>query len=169
MAKDFNKKRPYGSKNNEPRPLCELFREYLQSDEPVASTLRTQIIRRMKEEQGCEPGQTVQFCFPNTELDVDLKLLTLTPGRMSLNTPLEGSLTRDSEYHYTFEEMPSRSRPKRNPITFEGRYVNLSVDAYGTPHPHFKSVPRDWRDHYGKYILAVCDELSMAFYSLVER
>jgi len=169
MAKDLNKKRPSGSKKHEPKSMSELFREYLLSDEPVADILRNQIIQRMKAEQGCEPGQIVQVCFPNTELDVDLKLLTRMPGRMMLNAPLEGCLTRDDEDHFTFEEKTHHRQPKRNPLTFEGRYVNVSVDAYGTPHPHFKSVPHDWREHYGTYILAICDELSMAFYSQVEK
>ncbi len=42
--------------------------------------------------------------FPNTELDVVLKLLTRTPGRLSIGDCMQGAIVRDEEYHYTFIE-----------------------------------------------------------------
>lgn len=42
--------------------------------------------------------------FPNTELCIDLKLLTRKPGRMITGKYLCGILTRDNDDHYTFIE-----------------------------------------------------------------
>lgn len=42
--------------------------------------------------------------FPNTELGVDLKLLTRKPGRLPVGGMTMGIITRDDEDHFTFTE-----------------------------------------------------------------
>ena len=41
---------------------------------------------------------------PNTELGIDLKLLTCKPGRLPVEAMLDGMLIHDDENHYTFTE-----------------------------------------------------------------
>lgn len=41
---------------------------------------------------------------PNTELGIDLKLLTRTPGRMRKYERKAGALIRDGDMHYIFVE-----------------------------------------------------------------
>ena len=48
--------------------------------------------------------QLFKILYPNTELDVVLKLLTRTPGRLSIGDCMQGAIVRDEEYHYTFIE-----------------------------------------------------------------
>ena len=106
MAKDFNfMRRPSGSeKMNEPKVIGKVLIEYLESDEPLAVEFRH---RKAKDEtvnvnEYHETEQLFETIFPCTELDVDLKLLKLSPGRMSENEFLPGMLTRDGENHYSF-------------------------------------------------------------------
>ena len=42
--------------------------------------------------------------YPNTELDIDLKLITRKPGRMSVGDSINCMLTRNGDYHYTAVE-----------------------------------------------------------------
>lgn len=92
--------------------------------------------------------------FPNTELDVDLKLYTLKPSRLNQGVGITGIIVRDAEYHYTFvqiasepnvEESPNATDPtppdasekkgkrvKRNPIIIPGNCVNLHRDDDGS-------------------------------------
>lgn len=97
--------------------------------------------------------------FPNTELDVNVKLLTRQPGRLNIGDCIQGAIVRDEEYHYTFiedaheadapeatyadgcdattDEMPEASekkgtRAKRNPIVIPGNCVNLHRNDDGS-------------------------------------
>lgn len=47
---------------------------------------------------------------PNTELCVDLKLLTREPGRLPMGKMLSGVITRDDYEHYTFLENASKKK-----------------------------------------------------------
>lgn len=49
-------------------------------------------------------GRAWTGLYPNTELDVDLKLVTQEQGRMELGEYLDGMITRDGEDHFTFVE-----------------------------------------------------------------
>ena len=40
--------------------------------------------------------------YPNTELGIDLKLMTKEPGRMAVGEYLDGAITHDGEDHFTF-------------------------------------------------------------------
>ena len=80
-----------------------------------------------------------EFRFPNTELCVDLKLLTCQPGRMKTGKQLLGTIMRDSYDHFTFVEKESLANvpPKRNPIVYSGMYVNVHKNDEGMLYPTF--------------------------------
>lgn len=40
--------------------------------------------------------------FPNTELGINLKLMTRKPGRLAVGEYLDGTITRDGEDHFFF-------------------------------------------------------------------
>ncbi len=46
----------------------------------------------------------------NTELCIDLKMVTRKPGLMPLGATLNGSLNHDLDYHYTFIETASERK-----------------------------------------------------------
>ena len=48
--------------------------------------------------------------YPNTELGIDLKLLTRKPGRLGIGEYLDGAITHDGEDHFTF--YPTFNRPR---------------------------------------------------------
>ena len=81
--------------------------------------------------------------YPNTELSIDLKLLTLKRGRLSLGDLHNGAIVRDGEYHYTFfEQPPNAHRPdatlvRRNPIVYRGSCINLHQNDRGELYPTF--------------------------------
>lgn len=78
--------------------------------------------------------------FPNTELCVDLKLLTRQPGRLSLGEMISGAITRDGEEHFTFVEDATEKKQtivKRNPIVYSGMRVNVHRKDDGTLYPTF--------------------------------
>ena len=78
--------------------------------------------------------------YPNTELSIDLKLLTLKRGRLSLGDLHNGTIVRDGEYHYTFFEQhaqPQGTHPMRNPIVYRGSCINLHQNALGERYPTF--------------------------------
>ena len=80
-----------------------------------------------------------EFRFPNTELCVDLKLLTCQPGRLQTGKQLLGTIMRDSYDHFTFVEKESLANvpPKRNPIVYSGMYVNVHKNDEGMLYPTF--------------------------------
>lgn len=64
--------------------------------------------------------------FPNTELGIDLKLLTLNAGRLDLGVAIQGTIVHDDEYHYTFIE---EAHTEETPDTTEAeiKYAPMSV------------------------------------------
>lgn len=97
----------------------------------------------------------IKALYPNTELSVDLKLLTSRPGRMQNGEQLPGTITRDSEEHFTFtqdasekESTSKKNAPAytRNPHAYEGRCFNVSRRADGNLYPTF-CMPH-YSDHY---------------------
>lgn len=77
--------------------------------------------------------------FPNTELGIDLKLLTRKPGRMHEGANLKGTLTRDEEYHYTFTQdlAPKGTQTARNTMVYRGACINLHQNDLGERYPTF--------------------------------
>ena len=121
MKKDFILRRPSGSGKNEPKAMSELLEEFFQSNEPLAVAFRNRKV------------------FPNTEFDVDLKLLTQEPGRMPEGACLVGTITRDGREHFTFmEEAPERKARKHNPCVYKGYTINVHRRDDGIIYPTFR-------------------------------
>ena len=184
-----NQNKKAGSRNqtHKPRPIRDLLREYLASDQPLAQQLRDELFRSL---------------FPNTELDVDLKLLTRRPGRLAEGERLHGIIERDGEEHFTFvenaaereiahastepplmaahssteqplaadsprlESMPQTVR--RYPKVYEGRTINVIRMDDGTLRLTFRR-PRFTRDFtFQDFCLAAANELEQVAYWLDE-
>ncbi len=79
-------------------------------------------------------GRAWTGLYPNTELDVDLKLVTQKQGRMELGEYLDGMITRDGEDHFTFVENDTEQRKaeRRNPSIYMGQWINVKRRADGT-------------------------------------
>ena len=79
--------------------------------------------------------------YPNTELGIDLKLMTKEPGRMAVGEYLDGAITHDEEDHFTFVQNDSEKKKEkvvqRNPHVYEGKYINVNRKKDGTLYPTF--------------------------------
>lgn len=89
MTKAFNEGSAAQNKNvHGPKTLGDIINDMLRSDSPLAVAYR-------------DHAATL---YPDTELGVDLKLLTRQTGRMGIGQYKSGMLTRDAEDHYLFVE-----------------------------------------------------------------
>ena len=74
--------------------------------------------------------------YPNTELGIDLKLMTKESGRMAVGEYLDGAITHDGEDHFTFvqndQEKKLQKVVQRNPHVYEGKYINVNRKKDGT-------------------------------------
>lgn len=127
MKKDLNLRRPSGSqKKNEPKVIGEVLNEYFQSNEPLAVAYRERLFKDF---------------FPNTELGIDLKLITREPGRMPVGAYLDGVITHDDEDHFTFIQNASEKKrvavTQRNPHIYEGLRINVNRKDNGELYPTF--------------------------------
>ena len=79
--------------------------------------------------------------YPNTELGIDLKLLTRKPGCLGMGEYLDGAITHDGEDHFTFVQNDSEKKKdkvvQRNPHVYEGTYINVNRKNDGTLYPTF--------------------------------
>lgn len=94
----------------------------------------------LAEEEETEPDRLFKDFFPNTELSVDLKLITRKPGRMHVGEYINCLLTRDGEYHFEAVETTAemkRTAEQRNPIVYQGTCINVHRKADGTIYPTF--------------------------------
>lgn len=108
-------------------------------------------------------GRTRTGLYPNTELDVDLKLVTQEQGRMELGEYLDGMITRDGEDHFTFVENATEQRKaeRRNPSIYEGQWINVKRRADGTVYPTFKRTKGIGAGKLGDYAVNTTCELLM--------
>lgn len=129
---------------NEPRLVGEILLEYFStSNEPLAVAFRQQHPEVFGKATGKDEGSDQLFknLFPNTELGVDLKLLTRTCGRVKIGEVRPGAITRDGEDHFTFFESALKgkmdSANKRNPHVLELNRINVNKKDDGTLYPTF--------------------------------
>ena len=91
--------------------------------------------------EGDERNTLFKDVFPNTELDVNLKLLTHACRRMNIGEMLPGAIIRDGEWHFTFIERAferkEKSLIKRNPHVLQLHYINVKRKDDGTLYPTF--------------------------------
>ena len=127
-----NKRTRAGSeKQYGPRLVGEILHDYLEnSNEPFARAYRE---HKAEAEAEGDNGQLFVDIFPNTELGIDLKLLTRKPGRMPVGESLPGFITRDGDDCFRFvENAKKRVAAQRNPRIFSGRYINVLRHADGS-------------------------------------
>lgn len=108
-------------------------------------------------------GRAWMGLYPNTELDVDLKLVTQEQGRMELGEYLDGMITRDGEDHFTFVENATEQRKteRRNPSIYMGQWINVKRRADGTVYPTFKRTKSIGAGKLGDYAVSTTCELLM--------
>ena len=126
MAKDFHFRRPSGfKKSNEPKVISVVLDEFFESNEPLAVAFRDRLFRDF---------------FPNTELGIDLKLITRKPGRMPVGNSIIALLVRDGVDHYTAVENAFEKKMvvKRNAHLYEGSQVNVNKRSDGVVYPTFR-------------------------------
>ena len=90
---------------------------------------------------GYRNRQLFKDFFPDTHLDVDLKLMTREPGRMPVGAMLDGAITHDEEDHFTFiQNDPEKKKvvvTMRNPHVYVGKRINVNRKDDGTLYPTF--------------------------------
>lgn len=108
-------------------------------------------------------GRALTGLYPNTELGVDLKLVTQEQGRMELGEYLDGMITRDGEDHFTFVENDTEQRKaeRRNPSIYMGQWINVKRRADGTVYPTFKRTKGIGAGKLGDYAVSTTCELLM--------
>ena len=122
------------SEKNEPKVIGKVLNEYFRSNEPLAVAYRDRLFRDL---------------FPCSHLCVDLKLITCEPGCMPVGEMIDGAITRDGAYHFTFlQNSPEKKKVVvrlRNPHVYIGRRINVNRKDDGTLYPTFNR-PRYTRD-----------------------
>lgn len=100
--------------------------------------------------------------FPDTHLNVDLKLISNEPGRMPVGAYYVGVITHDSEEHFTFVKHHSEKKvttARRNPVVYSGGCVNVHKLPDGTLRLEFNR-PRFYPDFsFRDFCLAAAQEL----------
>ena len=144
MKKVLNSNFKAGSrKMNEPRLAGALLHDYLEnSDDAMAVAYRehSAAASDADEDAGEEGSCLFGDFFPDTHLDVDLKVISRTPGRMHVGEYINCMLTRDGEDHFTAMETASEMKQaaeQRNPIVYQGTCINVHRKADGTIYPTF--------------------------------
>ena len=128
--KKKNNSRAGSEKQYGPRLVGVILQDHWEnSNEPFARAFREHTAEAER-----EADQLFVDIHPNTELCIDLKLMTRQPGRMPVGEYLPGMLTRDGEDHFLFIENGSKERvaPRRNPRIYRGRYINVLRHADGS-------------------------------------
>ena len=153
-----------------PRLVGDILNEMFSSNEPLATSIRQLLPDAFGDVDAEDDGddQLFKTIYPNTELGVDLKLFTRTPGRLMIGKDYSGVLARDEEYHYTFVEIPGCSfSHKRNPHVFEGRYITVTRRDDGTYRLNFRPVKMGRRFSIDRYAAGVSGEIRKALKGLV--
>lgn len=120
-----------------------ILHDYLEnSNEPLAVAFRQQHPDVFENVDAENDGSEILFklFYPNTEIGINLKLLTRTPGRLPIGELRSGAITHDGDDHYTFLESDvarTSTNGKRNPCIMPGTYINVHRKDDGTLYPTF--------------------------------
>lgn len=138
-------------RTQEPRLMNDIINDLFNGQTPFARARRHR------------SGRTWTGLYPNTELGVDLKLVTQEQGRMELGEYLDGMITRDGEDHFTFVENATEQRKatRRNPSIYMGQWINVKRRADGTVYPTFKRTKGIGAGKLGDYAVNTTCELLM--------
>jgi hypothetical protein len=137
MVTKSNLKRPSGSR--EPKAVGAILHEILRSDSRFAVAFR-KYKEAVDAEAEVETNQLFKDLFPDTHLDVDVKVFSIKPGRIPINTFFEGYFTRNDENKFLIIEKAILKKVKtvqRNPVIFAGHCVNVHLLADGTKRLEF--------------------------------
>lgn len=108
-------------------------------------------------------SKTEKGFYPNTELGIDLKLLTRKPGRLTDGEYLDGVITHDGEDHFTFvqndQEKKQQKMVLRNPHVYEGTYINVNRKNDGTLYPTFNRPQFSERFTFQDFCQGAANEL----------
>lgn len=153
-------------RTQEPRLMNDIINDLFNGQTPFARARRHRSGRAWTGQAGTEStgaGRTWTGLYPNTELDVDLKLVTQKQGRMELGEYLDGMITRDGEDHFTFVENATEQRKaeRRNPSIYMGQWINVKRRADGTVYPTFKRTKGIGAGKLGDYAVNTTCELLM--------
>ena len=152
-----------------PRIVGEILREYLEnSNDPLAVAYRERIA---DSEEDDDEDQLFKDIHPNTELGIDLKLLTRKPGRLPVGVPVDGSIVNDGSDHFTFLEDAHKVKKvvaNRTSITIRGQYVNVHIKVDGSFYPTFNRPKLSEDFTYQDFLLGAADEL-IFFVSLIKK
>lgn len=168
-------------RTQEPRLINDIINDLLNGQEPFARARRHRSGRAWTGQAGAgsacsgctrsgqdgtesaAAGRTWTGLYPNTELGVDLKLVTQEQGRMKLGEYLDGMITRDGEDHFTFVENDTEQRKaeRRNPSIYMGQWINVKRRADGTVYPTFKRTKGIGAGKLGDYAVNTTCELLM--------
>lgn len=149
-----------------PRLMNDIINDLLNGQAPFARARRHRTGRAWTENMRTESAGAVRAWtgfYPNTELGVDLKLVTQEQGRMELGEYLDGMITRDGEDHFTFVENATEQRKaeRRNPSIYMGQWINVKRRADGTVYPTFKRTKSIGAGKLGDYAVNTTCELLM--------
>ena len=110
--------------------------------------------------------------FPNTELGIDLKLMTRKPGRLAVGEYLDGTITCDGEDHFSFIQDDSNKKKvkliQRNPHVYEGTFININRKPDGTLYPTFNRPRFTKKFTFQDFCWGAANELRMVI-GLVEK
>lgn len=156
MKKVLESNRKVGSRRmKEPRLIGSIVAEMLDSDSPLACAYHERLFGDL---------------FPDTHLDVDLKLLTSKPGRMPVGKVLEGVLAHDSESHFLFMQRQSEKQSKvvRYPLVYAGKCFNVHRRSDGLLYLSF-TRPRYSKNYTFKHFCLDAAEELLAVACLLEK
>lgn len=168
-------------RTQEPRLMNDIINDLLNGQAPFARPRRHRSGRAWTDQAGAgnacsgctrsgqagtesaAAGRAWTGLYPNTELGVDLKLVTQEQGRMELGEYLDGMITRDGEDHFTFVENDTEQRKaeRRNPSIYMGQWINVKRRADGTVYPTFKRTKGIGAGKLGDYAVNTTCELLM--------
>ena len=111
--------------------------------------------------------------FPNTELGIDLKLMTRKPGRLAVGEYLDGTITRDGEDHFSFiQDDSSKKKVKviqRNPHVYEGTFININRKPDGTLYPTFNRPRYTKKFTFQDFCWEAANELRMVVGEMAKK
>lgn len=166
-------------RTQEPRLMNEIINDILNGQTPFARARRHRTGRAWTGQAGTESAGSTWTenmrtesagavrawtgLYPNTELDVDLKLVTQEQGPMELGEYLDGMITRDGDDHFTFVENDTErgKATRRNPSIYMGQWINVKRRADGTVYPTFKRTKGIGAGKLGDYAVNTTCELLM--------
>lgn len=146
--------------------MNDIINDLLNGQAPFARARRHRTGRAWTENMCTESAGAVRAWtgfYPNTELGVDLKLVTQEQGRMELGEMLHGMIVRDGEDHFNFTEDATEQRKaeRRNPSIYMGQWINVKRRADGTVYPTFKRTKGIGAGKLGDYAVNTTCELLM--------